>query len=94
MTLKLCDPKTWPCYPLLSVKRKIGGQRGTLIHRSGQPRDVIFEPCGVVRAALDGGNTLESIMSSYNGSSEMTCQDVEISWVVDEVQEDCCGEGR
>jgi len=80
MTIDMCDPKTWPGWPLLAIRRKDTGAKGTLMDVGGQPRNVIHETCAKVRAMIDrGGDPLTEL----NGSDELTCENVADDWEVD-----------
>jgi hypothetical protein len=83
----LCDPETWPCYPLLAIRHKDNGRSATLLHIDGQPRHVIHASCSDVRSAL---NRDEDPTTIFSGSAEFTCADVEIDWQVDPDQSGCC----
>ncbi|WP_157886607.1 hypothetical protein [Acetobacter ascendens] len=87
MNIILCDPSTWPCRPLLSIVNKKSGEKGVLLETQGQPRTVIHASCSTVLECLEKNQDPAALL---NGSSEMTCNDVEIDWDVDPDQSDCC----
>lgn len=89
MSVVMCDPQTWPCHPLLALRRKSDGASGTLIHTQGQPRHVVHAPCQKVRRLMDNG---DDPLTALPGSSEMTCADVSLDWNVDPDQDGCCPE--
>jgi hypothetical protein len=85
----LCDPSTWPCYPLLAIRRINGGEpaNATLLARDGQPRNVILVPCDQVRIAIAEGR---DPLTCFDGQDFMSCGDVAIDWEVNPDQGSCC----
>ena len=65
----MCEPDTWPHYPLLAIRRKTKSEQGTLLHTSGQPRNVIFATCSEVQMAIDAG---VDPLTHFPGSDDLT----------------------
>ena len=85
--IEMCDPKTWPCPPLLSLIRKDGGHRDTLIATDGKPRHVIYADCAQVRCDLGSGRDPVQL---HSGSDVMRCEELAWDWDLDAHQSDCC----
>jgi hypothetical protein len=88
MTIDVCKPDTWPCPPLLALRRKQTEAPGTAISEDGKPPlSVVHADCATVRADLDAGRDPRKI---HPGAGVMHCSEILWDWEVDPQQANCC----